>query len=291
MKIGLLLLASLLALSYGVSTAEVPSHPLLEQAKRQCADRLNYALENNARVELTQDGKSFYVLWLPEGVNPANPPPMIVTLHGHGSWAFDEFYLWHQAAKDRGYGILAIQWWLGEGESFQDYLAPQEIYRVIDQVLLREHARSGTVLFHGFSRGSANSYAVAALDRAAGKDYFTLIVANAGKFELDFPPNRDIEQGRFGQKPLQGTHWVTFAGGRDPYPEKTGIYGMREAAEWIRKYGGVVDSVIEDYNGGHGGFHQNPDNMRSTLRIFEERLKKTLLNTMNTRDSARFSGK
>lgn len=253
--------------------AQLPNHSLLEQAQSQCAQRLNYAKENHARIELTSDGKSFYVLWLPEGVSPVNPPPMIVTIHGHDSWAFDEFYLWHQAAKQRGYGILAIQWWLGQGEKYQDYLIPQEIYRVIDEVLTREQVRPGTVLFHGFSRGSANSYAVAALDRTKGKKYFALIVANAGKASSDFPPNRDIEQGRLGQMPLQGTHWVTFAGGRDPNPERSGIYGMREAAGWIRKYGGVVDLAIEDESAGHGGFHQNPANMNSALEVFEKRLK------------------
>ncbi len=272
-KIKLLFLGFMTALSCGIAMAELPDHPLLKQAEHQCVERVSYAEENHARIELTSDGKSFYVLWFPEGVNPADPPPMIVTIHGHASWAFDEFYLWHQAAKERGYGILAIQWWLGQGEKFQDYLNPQEIYRVIDQVLSREHVRPGTVLFHGFSRGSANSYAVAAMDRTTGKNYFALIVANAGKPGLDFPPNLDIEQGRFGPEPLQGTHWVTFAGGRDPNPDRAGIYGMREAAEWIRKYGGVVDLAIEDDNADHGGFHRNSSNMHSALEIFEKRLK------------------
>jgi hypothetical protein len=265
----------MLALSASLAMAELPDHPLLEQAKSQCAERLNDALTNNARVELTADGKSFYVFWSPASETALNQHPIIVTIHGHGSWAFDEFYLWYQAAKERGYGILAIQWWLGQGERFQDYLNPQEIYRIIDQVLTREHVAPQTVLFHGFSRGSANSYAVAALDRATGKNYFALIVANAGKPGFDFPPNRDIEQGRLGQAPLQGTHWVTFAGGRDPNPERAGIDGMREAAEWIRKYGGIVDRAIEDETAGHGGFHRNPDNMNSALEVFEKRLKET----------------
>ena len=167
-KIRLFFLLVLLVLSGSVAMAELSDHPLLKQAESQCAERVNYVKENHARIELTSDGKSFYVLWLPEGSSPANPPPMIVTIHGHGSWAFDEFYLWHQAARERGYGILAIQWWLGQGEKFQDYLIPQEIYRVIDQVLTREQVKPETVIFHGFSRGSANSYAVAALDRATG---------------------------------------------------------------------------------------------------------------------------
>ncbi len=252
--------------------AQWPEHPLLDQARKERAERVDYALKNGASVELTPDGKSFQVLWLPEGADPEHLPPMIVTIHGHGSWAFDEIYLWHREAKKRGYGILAVQWWLGKGEKFQDYLIPQEIYRDLDSVLRRGHAAPGSVLFHGFSRGSANSYAVAALDRTSGNDYFGLIVANSGKPSPDFPPNIDVEKGRFGPQPLEGTHWVTFAGGKDTHPDRDGIAGMREAAEWIRRYGGVVDQAIEDENAGHGGFHRDPKNIEAALDIFEQRL-------------------
>lgn len=271
----LALIFILLVCVQGAYAAGFTADGLLEQARTQCPERAQYAREQHARVELTADKKSFYVLWFPEETDPENPPPMIVTIHGHASWAFDEFYLWHQAARERGYGILAIQWWLGEGEEFTDYLSPQEIYRVIDNVLSRERVKRGTVLFHGFSRGSANSYGVAALDRVTGTGYFALIVANAGKPGLDFPPNRDIVNGRYGDTPLRGTHWVTFAGGRDPHPDRDGIFGMREAADWIRKYGGVVDRVIEDTNADHGGFHRNPENMRAALDVFAQRLAET----------------
>ncbi len=181
--------------------------------------------------------------------------------------------MWHKAAKEHGYGILAIQWWLGKGERFQDYLNPREIYNDIDETLKRLHAKPGSVLFHGFSRGSANSYAVAALDRQSGNDYFALVVANAGKPGLDFPPNVDIEKGKFGTDPLKGTHWVTFAGGKDKHPDRDGIEGMRAAAEWIKKYGGMVDKIIEDPESDHGGFHRNPKNMETALDVFRQRLE------------------
>src|SRR3989338_3418927 len=117
-------------LSWGtvpVAGAEAPSHPLLDQAKRETSERFDYAVNNGARIGLTKDGKSFFVLWTPPGTGPDNPPPMIATIHGHASWAFDEFFLWHRFAQEHGYGIFALQWWLGEGERFQDYLAPREI--------------------------------------------------------------------------------------------------------------------------------------------------------------------
>ncbi len=255
-------------LAYGV-----PEHRLLEQARRESPDRFRYALENGANIDITPDSKTFYILWLPKNAMTGEPPPIIATIHGHASWAFDEFYLWHKEAAERGYGVLAIQWWLGEGERYQDYLMPHEIYRIIDQVLEREGVGAESVLFHGFSRGSANCYAVTALDRTKGRGYFTLTVANAGKPSAGFPPNAEIEDGVFGPKPFGGTHWVTFAGGKDPNPDRDGIEGMREAASWIRRYGGIVDLAIEDKNADHGGFHKDPKNMRAALDIFQKRLE------------------
>lgn len=249
-----------------------PLPPLVEQANKANQRRYQYAVDAGARIEPTKDGKSFYILWYPKAAQEGERPPLIATLHGHASWACDEFFLWHKAAKERGFGILAIQWWLGKGERFQDYLAPEEIYAVVDDVFHKEGVKAGTVLFHGFSRGSANSYAVAALDTHSKNRYFALIVANSGKASLDFPPNEAVEKGKFGELPLTGTHWVTYAGAKDPHPDRSGIEGMRAAAEWIRKYGGTVDQAIEDKDGDHGGFHRNPDHIRTALDCFKKRL-------------------
>lgn len=265
----ILLLLSVMS-SAPVFASEIPDHPLIEQAKQTRMPRINYAIRNGAEIHLTKDGKSFYILWFPEGTDPKNPPPVIATIHGHGSWAFEEFYHWHPYAKERGYGILAVQWWLGKGERFQDYLTPQEIYSVLEDVFKEKSVKPGSVLFHGFSRGSANSYAVAAVDHSSGNNYFGLIVANSGKPSLDFPPNIEIEKGKFGAEPLKGTHWVTFAGAKDTHPDRDGIEGMREAAQWIQKYGGTVDLAIEDPDQDHGGFHKNPKNVNAALDIFKK---------------------
>jgi len=252
--------------------ADMPSHPLLKKAQDARKPRVQFALENDAQVRLTSDGKSFSLLWFPQGSDSRNPPPMIVTLHGHDGWAFDAFYVWHEHFKDRGFGFLAVQWWLGEGESMQDYLSPDEIYQAIDEIFSDLHVGTGKALLHGFSRGSANSYAVAAIDHNEGKNYFSLIISDAGRASPDYPPNREIEKGRFGEKPYQGLHWVTYAGGMDTNPERDGIEGMRKTAEWIQKFGGTVDFAIEDAASGHGGFHQNPENARKALDVFEKQL-------------------
>ena len=251
-------------------SAEIPDHPLIEKARQERMPRVRYALANGVQVTLTSDGKSYYILWLPEGSNLNHLPPMVVSLHGHDGYAFEDFYVWHHFLKERGYGLLAIQWWLGKGEEISDYLSPNEIYRVIDEIFRTLHVKPGTALLHGFSRGSANIYAVAAIDRSTKNDYFALFIANAGKASLDYPPTHEIEQGHFGDKPFTGSHWITFAGGKDPNPDRGGVLGMRETADWIRSCEGSVDLAIEDPDAGHGGFHQNPKNTNLALDIFEK---------------------
>jgi hypothetical protein len=259
-----------LLLAPSIVFAELPSHPLIEKAKQQRMPRVKYALDNGAEVGLTSDGKSFYLLWFPEGYSAQNPPPMIATMHGHDGWTFEDFYVWHRFLKERKYGLLAIQWWLGEGEGTNDYLLSNEIYRTFDEVFRKLNVKPGTAMLHGFSRGAANIYPVAVMDRSLKKDYFALFVANAGKANSNYPPVHEIEQGRFGEKPLEGSHWVTFGGGKDPNPDRDGIQGMREAGEWIRKYGGTVDLAIEDPDSGHGGFHRNPQNTNAALNVFDK---------------------
>lgn len=254
---------------------ELPDHPLIQQAKQTRAPRVQYALKNGAEVHLTSDGKSFYLLWFPEGTSAQDPPPMVATVHGHDSWAFEDFYVWHRFLKERGYGLLAVQWWLGKGEATSDYLLPNEIYRTIDEVFGGLHVKPGSALLHGFSRGSANMYALAALDRNLKKDYFALFIANAGKAHSNYPPTHEIEEGRFGARPFEGSHWVTYAGAKDPDPERSGIPGMRQTGQWIKRYGGTVDLAIEDPNGGHGGFHLNAKNAEAALDVYDKLRVKT----------------
>ncbi len=268
-------LASLLFLALFTlpARAEDPKlPPLVAQGRDADPHRYQFALDKGAQILPTSDGKSFYILWLPETKKGAEHPPMIATIHGHDGFAFNEFFLWYPEAKKRGMGILAIQWWLGKGERPQDYLSPDEVYAVVEDVFEKEGMMEGSSLFHGFSRGSANSYAVGANDTHSGKRYFSLFVANSGKPSLDYPPNMAIERGEYGEKPLTGTHWVTYAGAKDTNPERDGFEGMRGAGEWIRQHGGVVDLALEDPNGDHGGFHKNPANMAKALECFEKRL-------------------
>ena len=214
-----------------------------------------------------REAEGYLVLWRsPAATNP--PAKWIVSLHGQQGFATDDLAIWNRHVQDRAVGLLCVQWWLGGGNDTKDYLRPEQIYREIDQALQRLDVKPGNVLFHGFSRGSANAYAIAALDAGRGRRYFALNVASSGGVGLDYPPTRAISEGRFGEHPLKGTRWITSAGGRDPEPDRDGIPGMRKAAEWLRQQGAVVLFQIEDPDAGHGALVLNPQNARRVLDEF-----------------------
>ena len=253
--------------SDGGSEEDAAVTALLEQAKAADPVRYQFALDAGAEITATTDGASFVISWFPAGTGTAKPA-VIATIHGHGSWAFNEFFLWHRFAAERGYGIVALQWWDGDGELSEDYYSPSEVQREFVRVFEREGVAPGTVLFHGFSRGAANSYAVVARDATEGPGYYLLAVANAGKPSPSYPPNIEIREGVLGPQPLKGTNWVTFCGELDPNPSRDGCPGMREAATWIERFGGTVMKAIEDPAADHGGFHKTAAHVNAALDVF-----------------------
>lgn len=243
---------------------------LLDYARQERAPRAQFAVQRGAEVILTEDGKSFFVEWFPEGFDANDSPYVIVTVGGHSTFAFDDFSVWYPFLKDRKFGFLGLQWWFGENQQMNGYLTPEEMYSLISQELEKLKIQPGHVLLHGFSRGSANSYALAALDRASGQNYFGMIIANAGSMASNYPPNKKMISGAYGEQPLKGTRWITFAGRNDPNPERDGVPAMRATGEKIKSLGGAVALAIEDPAGDHGGFHRNPQNANRALDFFEE---------------------
>jgi len=212
----------------------------------------------------TSDGQSFLVVWKAT----KEPKHWIVSLHGSQGFATDDLAIWHPHLKDRDVGLICVQWWLGAGDAPAAYYTPAEIYHEVDLALEKLHVEAGAVMLHGFSRGAANSYAVAALDAGRGRHYFSLAVASSGGVDLDYRPTRDILNGEFGEHALQGTRWVTVAGGKDPQPDRDGIPGMKRTGEWLKEQGAVVVEAIEDPGEGHGALQRNGKNARHVLDLF-----------------------
>lgn len=185
---------------------------------------------------------------------------------GKRGFATDDAANWARHLRDRKVGLISLQWWKGSGDLTRDYYTPTESYEQILRALRAVGAEKGKVMFHGFSRGSANSYPVVAMDAGKGEHYFGLAVASSGGVALDYPPTKAILDGYFGVKPLKGTRWITCAGAKDS--ERDGLVGMRNSAKWLREQGANVLYEIEDPDYGHGALMLNPANAKRVLDTF-----------------------
>lgn len=212
----------------------------------------------------TSDGRSFYVVWK----SVEKPKQWIVSIHGSNGFATDDFSRWHSSLKDRNAGIVCLQWWLGDGDTPKSYYTPIEIYREINIALTKLQVQPNSVMFHGFSRGSANSYAVVAIDAGQGSHYFSLAVASSGGVGIDYPPTQEISRGGYGKNPLQGTRWILVSGAKDPHPDRDGISGMQKTAAWLKSQGAIIVENIEDPTEGHGALQRNSKNALHVIDLF-----------------------
>lgn len=240
------------------------SKALLEQAQHEGIQKQGNDL-SNVHYMPTSDGKSYLLVWHP---HETPPKKWLVSLPGTHGYATRDFEVWAPALKDRDIGFISIQWWLGQGDRTEDYYRPNEIYRELDQALNRLDVAPDTALLQGFSRGSANIYAVAALDRNRGHKYFSTVVANSGGVAIDYPPTREIVDGLYGTSPFTGTQWITSCGARDENPDRDGCPAMQRTAKWLEQMGGKVVLQIEDAQAGHGALNTNLDNARQVLDLY-----------------------
>lgn len=241
-------------------------------ALMQRDDPIHYqtAVADGVTFHATADGDSFYALWRPAGFDPARDG-IVVSLPGHDVFASTAYAVWRPFLAARHYAFVGLHWWFGSGEATTDYLTPDAIYPDISAALAEQSLPRGRVLFEGFSRGSANSYAVLARDRATTAPAFLLAIANAGGMNPTYGPNVSIIDGAFGPTPFVGSRWVLFCGGADGNPESD-CDAMHATDVWLRPLGAEVLLFIEDPAGGHGGFHQNAVNADRALDLYESLL-------------------
>ena len=213
-------------------------------------------------LEPTSDGRSYVALWQ----TCERPQKWIVSLHGSRGYAIQDLAVWQPHLRGREVGVVCLQGWLGHGDQTEDYLSPREIYREIDLALQSQKVAAQSVVLEGFSRGSTQTFALAALDVFAGRRYFDLIVASSGAVSETYPPTRQILEGHFGVRPLAGTRWITVAGGQDPNPDRDGVPAMQRSAHWLKQQGAVVVESIEVADSGHGALHLSKQAMERLLK-------------------------
>ncbi|MBI4931792.1 MAG: T9SS type A sorting domain-containing protein [Bacteroidetes bacterium] len=252
MKKILFIICTALSTSITSVFAQLPpaAQALYDSAYAQDPIIVDSALTNGAQILATPDGNSFYVQWFPNGSAP-NTTPLIVSMHGSHCNAFMEFRSWHQQALQHGCGIIALQWYRYRPNPPYDYFPDDTLYSYFDSALTNISYPSGKVLLHGFSRGSARSYAIIFKDIQSGNNYFCTTISNSGSADPNYPLYDSINSGVYGPNVFAGKHWNLFCGGLDTI---VGCAKMTNTQTWLQGQGATVDIFIQDPALDHDGF-------------------------------------
>lgn len=214
---------------------------------------VSYALTNGVQVLSTPDSSTFYLQWFPPGATP-NTTPLLVTLHGSKGNAFNEFKNWHTTLQLHNCGIIALQYnkYTNLFDYLNGYFHDDSIYNYISSALIKINYPPNKALLHGFSLGSARTYAVIYNDIQSGNNYFCTTISNAGKIDLTYPLYNFINSI---PNVFLGKHWNLFCG--PPEPPYTGgaCDGLDFTQTWLQSKGAIVDIYIQDSLLGHNGFN------------------------------------
>ena len=204
------------------------------------------------------DGKTYFIYGAPAGQNNKETKTIIISLPGHGTTADDGYEAWKDHL-DGSFALAEFNWWRGTGEKKTDYYDPASVVLQVRAFLDKQgYESSDIVILHGFSRGSANTYAVIANDRISRGSVFDAVISNAGKYQSDFPlvegkTFTDAEMTQF----FKGMPWVLACGGKDENPTRDGCPGMEETKTFLEAHQADVLGIVTDPNSGHGAFHMS----------------------------------
>ncbi len=246
---------------------DIPEGDVLSLAQTQTdsAEAYNFTEESGAEIIPVDNNNSYAVWWEPTDFDPTQDT-VVVSLHGHASWAVRDFEAWYPELTQRNVAYLGLQWWFGRSLEDEGYYEPDQVYALIAEQLAAKGIPSGHVIFEGFSMGSARSYGVTLYDHLCGENYFAVSIANSGPWEDEYALYKKVLTKAYGSRPFEGTHWILFCGEQDP-KEKPGTVcdSMAMTQDRLENMGGTIDLFIKDSTGGHGSFMLNLDNVNEAI--------------------------
>lgn len=207
------------------------------------------------------DEKTYFIYGAPAGQNNASQKRIIISLPGHGTTADDGYEAWksHLSTLNNGtYAVAEFNWWRGTGEKKEDYYDPPSVVTQVRAFLDQQgYTSSDIVVLHGFSRGSANTYAVIAQDRLKKGAVFDAVISNAGKYQSDFPLASPEPSSSKMTELFRNVPWVLACGGKDENPDRDGCPGMEETEGFLESHEARILGTVTDPNAGHGAFHMS----------------------------------
>ena len=207
-------------------------------------------------IESLPDGFS-YLQWFPANWESRTDKRIIMTLHGSGGHAERMFHLWYRNSQAHGCAIIAPQYARddeGQGSMrFEDSPAIYDQLRIIVQRLRQgDKANDHTVLvLHGFSRGAARVFELAALDRAPdGMRAFSAFIADSGTTMAENHGQISPMLRQLSPSAYQGARFWLYCATGD-HDGRT-CQGMRRMREFITSHGGLVDDLCMFESNKHG---------------------------------------
>lgn len=211
----------------------------------------------------TSDGEQYFYYGAPAGQNNASPKRIVIDLPGHETKAEDGYAAWLPYIKDGKYALAALNWWDGNGSTSEHYYSPAEALAQVKPFLKAQgYSSSDLIILFGYSRGSANTYAVEANDRVSSSPVFDAVISASGGYQSDFTLITGQSNASTSSTLYKGIYWVLACGGQDPDPNRAGCPAMENTTKpFLEQHGATVLGILEDPNEGHGAFHLSTLNM------------------------------
>ncbi len=209
--------------------------------------------EVGAKVVNIPEYGTFFIFWLPPEWKSLNKKRIMVLMHGKESSAYARLYDLYETAKKEKIGLVSIQWgWpLQKGEDFH-YLDKTEngikvsyelMTIAIEFIDKKFGANKKLSAWNGFSQSSSSSITYAYLDKNNRNNYFRIFISISGAIDPEKPFIKDLIDGKYGKKPLQGKHFYLWAGSVGNKDQEK-IDKVILSKDIIKKQGGIVDKLI-----------------------------------------------
>ncbi len=237
------------------SGAPKKKHALPHEA--QNSEEGQYVLARGAkRLDLGQFN-TYAVYWFPPNYAKLDHHRVLFVLSGTMGNAYEGVYHQLAWAKQHGYGVIALQWWIG-GDT---YLEPQVIesaFTLARTELSKAYPINPKQLaLETFSRSGSISYEIAYWNKHLKHPPYQLILVQSGGIPEQHPRPliTSMINGQLGPKPLSGVRFFMYCGMKDSEWGPQMCANMHNAETILTNAGGKVITFIEDANGGHGGMH------------------------------------
>ncbi len=197
----------------------------------------------------------YYLVLFPDGWENVTERKVIVSLHGTGGCAEWMLNQWYQTlSSDHPWVVVALQYYDRDSRQYDDdAVIYQNLRTALAELQAHCPVAGSDIFYHGFSRGSAQSFPVAIRDRA-GDRLFAAFIADSGCAGLNYPTLRDAPADA-----LSGAHFWLWCGENDistvDHNRTTCQVMQEDMLPYVEAHGGVVDALIREKGGGHGMFN------------------------------------